>query len=66
MLSEVAARMPYEATRSFAVPPTSVVTPPARTNGPKLQREAVRGPILRAGLGMLDSILQLVPPARFD
>jgi uracil phosphoribosyltransferase len=63
-LSEVAALMFYEATRSFAVRPTSVVTPLARTSGAQLQREVVLVPILRAGLGMLDSILQLVPHAR--
>ena len=64
VLSEVAALMLYEATRSFAVRPTSVVTPLARTRGAQLQREVVLVPILRAGLGMLDSILQLIPHAR--
>ena len=63
VLSEVAALMLYEATRSFALRPTSVVTPLARTRGAHLQREVVLVPILRAGLGMLDSILQLIPHA---
>ena len=63
-LSEVAALMLYEATRSFATRPTSVLTPLARTRGFQLQREVVLVPILRAGLGMLDSILQLIPHAR--
>ena len=63
-LSEVAALMLYEATRSFSVRPTSVLTPLARTRGIQLQREVVLVPILRAGLGMLDSILQLIPHAR--
>jgi uracil phosphoribosyltransferase len=64
VLSEVAALMLYEATRSFAVTPTSVATPLEKTRGCRLRREVVLVPVLRAGLGMLDSILQLVPHAR--
>lgn len=63
-LSEVAALMVYEATRSFAVKPLMVKTPMQRTRGCQLQREVVLVPILRSGLGMLDSILQLIPHAR--
>jgi uracil phosphoribosyltransferase len=64
VLSEVAALMLYEATRSFAVAPVSVRTPLAKAGGFRLQREVVLVPVLRAGLGMLDSILQLIPHAR--
>ena len=64
VLSEVAALMLYEATRSFAVAPTSVRTPLATARGCRLRREVVLVPVLRAGLGMLDSILQLIPHAR--
>lgn len=64
VLSEVAALMLYEATRSFAVQQTSVQTPLAATRGFKLSRDVVLVPVLRAGLGMLDSILQLIPGAR--
>ncbi|MGH7968505.1 MAG: uracil phosphoribosyltransferase [Limisphaerales bacterium] len=64
VLSEVAALMLYEATRSFRVRPVSVRTPLAPARGFELQREVVLVPILRAGLGMLDSILQLIPYAR--
>lgn len=64
VLSEVAALMLYEATRSFAVTPASVKTPLATARGCRLQREVVLVPVLRAGLGMLDSILQLIPHAR--
>jgi len=56
--------MLYEATRSFAVEPVSVKTPLAPTRGYQLRREVVLVPVLRAGLGMLDSILQLIPHAR--
>ena len=64
VLSEVAALMLYEATRSFAVTPVSVKTPLASARGFRLRREVVLVPVLRAGLGMLDSILQLIPHAR--
>ncbi len=64
VLSEVAALMLYEATRSFAVRGISVRTPLAATRGFRLRREVLLVPILRAGLGMLDSILQLIPNAR--
>ena len=64
VLSEVAALMLYEATRSFEVAPVSVQTPLAKARGFRLRREVVLVPVLRAGLGMLDSILQLIPHAR--
>src|SRR6267154_2134676 len=63
LLGEIAALMLYEATRSFAVKKVHVQTPLARTNGFQLEREVVLVPVLRAGLGMLDSILQLIPHA---
>jgi uracil phosphoribosyltransferase len=64
VLNEVAAIMLYEATRSFTVRPVSVQTPLAAARGCQLQREVILVPVLRAGLGMLDSILQLIPNAR--
>lgn len=64
VLSEVAALMVYEATRSFQVQRGRVETPLAPAPGYTLKREVVLVPVLRAGLGMLDSILQLIPHAR--
>jgi uracil phosphoribosyltransferase len=64
LLGEVAALMVYEATRSFATQPITVRTPLARTRGVRLRREVLLVPVLRAGLGMLDPILQLIPHAR--
>ncbi|HEY4417850.1 MAG TPA: uracil phosphoribosyltransferase [Verrucomicrobiae bacterium] len=63
LLGEIAALMTYEATRSFDVKKISVRTPLASTVGQQLQREVVLVPVLRAGLGMLDAILQLIPHA---
>jgi uracil phosphoribosyltransferase len=64
LLSEVAALMLYEATRDFAIKSTYVKTPLARARGFRLRHEVILVPILRAGLGMLDSIQQLIPHAR--
>ena len=64
VLSEVAALMIYEATRSFATQKVTVRTPLATTRGLRLRQDVVLVPILRAGLGMLDSILQLIPKAK--
>jgi uracil phosphoribosyltransferase len=64
LLGEIAALMLYEATRNFGVKKISVQTPLADANGFQLEREVVLVPVLRAGLGMLDSILELIPHAR--
>lgn len=63
-LAEVASLMVYEATRSFETAPIKVNTPLAATRGQRLRREVILVPVLRAGLGMLPSILQLIPHAR--
>lgn len=63
-LSEVASLMVYEATRSLETRSVRVTTPLTRTTGSQLKHEVVLVPILRAGLGMLPSILQLIPHAR--
>jgi uracil phosphoribosyltransferase len=56
--------MLYEATRSFAVEPVKVSTPLEPARGSRLKREVLLVPVLRAGLGMLESILQLIPHAK--
>ena len=63
-LAEVATLMVYEATRSFEIEPLKVATPLAETRGHRLRHEVILVPVLRAGLGMLPSILQLIPHAR--
>jgi uracil phosphoribosyltransferase len=63
-LAEVATLMVYEATRTFATRRIQVTTPLATTEGFQLEREVILVPVLRAGLGMLPSILQLIPHAR--
>lgn len=63
-LAEVATLMVYEATRAFPVRPVKVATPLAQADGFRLRRDVILVPVLRAGLGMLPSILQLIPNAR--
>jgi len=63
-LGEVAALMVYEATRTFDTRTVTVQTPLAKTRGVRLRREVLLVPVLRAGLGMLDPILRLIPHAR--
>ena len=63
VLGEIAVLMLHEATRDFAVRSVAVQTPLASARGFQLEREVVLVPVLRAGLGMLDSILQLIPNA---
>ena len=52
-----------EATRDLPVETIRVQTPITETNGVKLARPMVFVPILRAGLGLLDGTLSLVPDA---
>ncbi len=63
-LGEIASLMVYEATRAFEMRRTSVQTPLARARAKTLKREVLLVPVLRAGLGMLEPILRLIPHAR--
>ena len=63
-LAQVAALIIYEATRSLETRSVSVTTPLAKTKAQKLSRDVVLVPVLRAGLGMLNAILDLIPNAR--
>ncbi len=64
LLGEIASLMIYEATRSLGVKKLSVRTPLEKTTGSQLEREIVLVPVLRAGLGMLNPILEIIPHAR--
>jgi len=63
LLGEISSLLIYEATRSLDVRPLSVHTPLEPARGCRLARQIVLVPVLRAGLGMLDAILQLIPHA---
>jgi len=64
LLNEVAAMMVYEVTRNLPVEEREVETPLEKTTGHVLARPITLVPILRAGLGMCDGILSLIPSAR--
>lgn len=64
LVSELAALMVYEATRGLPQEERSVETPLEKTTGHILARSVTLVPILRAGLGMLEGILNLIPRAR--
>ena len=55
----------YEATRDFPLEDVQVITPVCETTCKKISgRKVAVVPILRAGLGMVDGLLELVPAAR--
>jgi uracil phosphoribosyltransferase len=64
LLDEIAGLMVYEVTRDWPTTPRPVQTPMERTTGKVLARQVTLVPILRAGLGMADGVLKLLPDAR--
>jgi uracil phosphoribosyltransferase len=63
LIREIAALMAYEATADLLLQPKQVTTPLAPFNGTSLQEKIGLIPILRAGLGMVEGIWNLMPPA---
>lgn len=65
LVKELAMLMAYEATRSFQLAETVVNTPiQAATTRVLAGKKVAVIPILRAGLGMVDGILELIPAAK--
>jgi len=64
LLDEIGSLMVYEVTRDWPTKPRPVQTPLEPTVGKVLAREVTLVPILRAGLGMADGVLRLLPEAR--
>jgi uracil phosphoribosyltransferase len=56
--------MVYEVTRDWPTKDLPVQTPLEQTTGKVLARKVTLVPILRAGLGMADGVLKLIPEAR--
>jgi len=63
LIREIAALMAYEATADLLLQPRQVNTPLSPFNGTALQEKIGLVPILRAGLGMVEGIWNLMPPA---
>ena len=64
LVHEVALMIGYEATRDLPLEATPLETPLMTTTGYKLPKHVCLVPILRAGLGMVDAMLSLIPAAR--
>ncbi len=65
LVDEIAMLMAYEATADLILEPVEVETPLETTTGQRVAgKKLTLVPILRAGLGMVDGILKLVPSAR--
>ena len=62
-LHEVARLVVYESLRDLPVTPITVPTPLTEAQGATVTEPPMLVPILRAGLGMLDAALELVPDA---
>ncbi len=65
LLSEIAMLLAYEATRDMKLATEEIETPLTKMQAPVLEgKKVVLIAILRAGLGILDGMLQLIPSAR--
>lgn len=63
LVREIAALLTYEATADLKLQPRPVETPLATTTGYELVEKVGLVPILRAGLGMVEGVWELLPTA---
>ncbi|MBP1681150.1 MAG: uracil phosphoribosyltransferase [Proteobacteria bacterium] len=63
LVDEISYLMLFEATRDLPLRDVKVQTPVAVANAKKLDAKIMICPILRAALGMLDSVFKLIPDA---
>lgn len=65
LLREISLLLCYEATRDLELTHVEIETPLTRMSAPKIAgKKLVFVPILRAGMGLLEGMLELVPSAR--
>ena len=65
LLQEISMLMGYEITRDMPLTYEQIETPLMSMNAPKIAgKKVVVVPILRAGLGMIDGLMRLIPSAR--
>jgi uracil phosphoribosyltransferase len=64
LLNEIAALMTFEVSRSLPTTQVEVHTPLEKTTGIVLSQPVTLVPILRAGIGMTEGVLALIPEAR--
>jgi uracil phosphoribosyltransferase len=63
-VSEIATMLCYEATKDLPIENYEITTPMAKTTVGKIGCSVTVVPILRAGLGMLEAMINLIPTAR--
>ena len=63
-LNELSYLIVYEITRDLALKPVRIQTPLAPCDAQQLAEQVLLVPILRAGLGMVQGILNLIPDAK--
>lgn len=63
LIREISMLLAYEATADLAVRDVSVTTPMGQTNGRELVEKIGLVPILRAGLGMVEGVWEMMPTA---
>ncbi|MBM4426758.1 MAG: uracil phosphoribosyltransferase [Chloroflexi bacterium] len=63
LVREIAGLLSYEATADLATKPVEIETPLAKMTAQQLQEKIGLVPILRAGLGMVEGIWELMPSA---
>ena len=64
IIGEIAMLMCYEATRDFPLTETEIETPITTAKFSVMDKKVTIVPILRAGLGMEEGMLQMLPAAR--
>jgi uracil phosphoribosyltransferase len=65
LVNEIATLMAYEVTKDLSTEPVTIETPLEPTEGRQVSgKKLTLVPILRAGLGMVEGIAQLIPSAR--
>jgi len=64
LVREIAIMLCYEATRDLKLVPTTIRTPLAATTGGVVQESIGLVPILRAGLGMVNGVWEMIPGAQ--
>jgi uracil phosphoribosyltransferase len=63
LIREISMLLAYEATADMALKPAQVMTPMGIAQGALLQEKIGLVPILRAGLGMVDGVWEMMPGA---
>lgn len=64
LISEIALLMTAEVTKDLPLRAHTVKTPIAETEGSLIERQVALVPILRAGLGIVDALMKIIPAAK--